>query len=221
MKKYCYFLVFLVIISTFSITTVLATDKTVLYPIAEYVDLYIDGSTTAQTVNLTEDFDYVARITFTLIFDGDIDFLHFGALGTPLTNGTAIQYNSSSLFSKNITCNHCFASLTYDMAIFSDDKNPIEHHLVARITFAHIVDDKGLDVRNYDLQFIVQDDITSACDNFFVCVQGYKLVSTPDNEAPPPNLLNNIQYFAVEFMSQPLLWVVLLMPLAAFWVIRK
>jgi len=221
MKKYQYIFVILMILPIFlSIGSVSADNETIQFPITEKANLYVDGSITPQVISLANDFDYVQRITFNLIWtETAIDFDHFGTHSAALTNGTLLQYNSSTLFEPIVSL-HCFAAIAYDMQINSDDKNPVENHLVTRLSFFKFTPE-GLDVRDMALTFTVQDNITAHCTAFFVCVQGYKVISTPDNYQAPPNIFSDIQDFAVEFMKEPLWWIALLIPAAAMVVILK
>jgi len=215
MKRNIIFLsLFLIFVSIICTTNSVAGPSTIHYPVVETVDLLVDGSITPQTISLTDDFHYVNRIGFVMIWEeNSIDYDQFGNHTDELENGTLIYYNNSQIFNA-ITCIRCFTSFSYDIQILKDDKNPIENHLSARVSFNNFVEG-GLDVRTYDLQFIVQDNNTLYASTFIVQIQGEKIIEVVDEKAPRPNLLDNINNFAIEFMKEPLWWVWLLIPLAA------
>lgn len=190
------------------------------YPVIETVDLLVDGSITPQIINYTSNFDTINRICFVLIWEeNSIDYDQFGTHTSHLENGTLITYKSLQLFNP-IDCIRCFTTFTYDVQILKDDKNPIENHLTARISFNNFVEG-GLDVRAYDLQFVVQDNNTLYANTFIAQIQGEEMIEVVDKKAPRPNLLDNINHFAIEFMKEPLWWVWLLIPLAAVVSILK
>ena len=198
-----------------------ASNASIIYdPVVETVNLLVDGSSSPQTISLTEDFDYVNHVVFVLIWqENSTDYDQFGTHISELENGTLVYYSDSQLFNA-ITCTKSFESFSYDMDILTDDKNPIENHLIARLSFNNFVG-QGLDVRTYDLEFIVQDNNTAYASTFEAQLQGEQMIEVHEKEAPRPILLNNINDFAVEFMKEPLWWIWLLIPIAAVVLLIK
>lgn len=193
------------------------------FMVLERVDLFLDGSITPITVNLTEDFQHVMRFVWNLIWmDNNIEFAVFGDLATPLTNGTQVLYNETVQLDP-ITAIGDFGSVSYDVRIDSDSRNPKENHLYSRLSFWKFIDsDEGLNVHDFTLQFRVRDNITDACDNFFVLVEGYKLFMP--NEDPQQAPLNPFQYFdrwARWAMTEPLIWLTIVLGIAAFVFMAK
>lgn len=210
------------------ITTIYAVDESdsnsVRFMVVENVDLYVDGSITPKLINLTEDFDHVMRFVWNLIWtDNDIDYDLFGTLGGPLTNGTEILYNGTEQL-KPVTSIGDFGVVSYDVRIDSDDKNPHTNHLYSRLSFWKFVDQEdGIAVHIHNIQFRVNDDITAACDDFFVSVQGYKLIVpfTPPKQYP----VNPFEYFnnwALWALTQPLVWLMTALSIAVIiYIFRK
>lgn len=221
MKRNIAFLSLLLMLGTMVLTMTPAVGTSIIhYPVVETVDLLVDGSQTAQTINLTEDFDYVNRICFVLIWgENSSDYNQFGNHTDELENGTLIYYDNSQFFDA-ITCITSFTSFSYNLQILTDDKNPIENHLIAQISFDKFIDG-GLDVRVYDLQFIVQDNNTAYASTFIAQIQGEEIIEVPEEKSPSPNFFDNINNFAVEFMKEPLWWVWLLIPIAAVILLLK
>jgi len=203
------------------LSPVSASNEIIYFPIVEPLDLYVDGSVSPQTLTASSEFDYITGLLFVLIWEeNSVDYDHFGNYTSSLANGTLIKYNGSQIF-ESIVSIGSFTTLSYDMQILEDDKDPIENYLFAPMAFTDFMED-GLDVRSHTLQFIVQDNNPAYCNSFIVQVHGVRGVYSPDNIAPPPNLLADIQDFAVGFMSYPLWWLAILIPaITIIWLIRK
>lgn len=181
------------------------------FMVFEKVDLYLDGSITPVIVNLTEPFDHVMRFVWNLIWrDNVVDFDVFGTLAVPLTNGTEVSYNGTTLQAQ-IKSIKDFGTLSYDVRIDQDDKNPKDNHLYSRLSFWKFVSyQEGLDVHDYTLQFQINDNITDACSDFFVMVEGYRLVYPEVAAIQFP--LNPFDYFnrwGLWALTQPLIWLMI------------
>lgn len=186
--------------------------KVIYEPVVEVLDLAQNGTLLAPyIVNLTEDFLIVQRLIWHLHFTTNtIDFDNFGD-DTPLTNGINVLYNGISLLGNvNITANSHFAHDSYDLTILSDDKNPKDNMLISRLSFSKFTDE-GLYINNArQLQFYIQDDMTSgtltSISMFNVTVQGFKRINN-DFIKPfdlyYPNVINpiiiNDLYIGVEY----------------------
>lgn len=203
------------------VSPVNASDEIIYFPIVEPLDLCIDGSVSPLTLTASSEFDYITGLLFVLIWEeNSVDYDHFGNHTSSLTNGTLIYYNNSQIF-ESIVSIGSFTSLSYDMQILEDDKDPVENYLFAPVDFTNFMED-GLDVRSRNLQFIVQDNNSAYCNSFIVQVHGVRGIYSPDKTTPPPNLLADIQDFAVGFMSYPLWWLAILIPaIGIIWLIRK
>lgn len=203
-------LIFLII----PITIVHASDKQQI-PVVEELDLLVDG-TTPQNVSVSEDFSYISRIIWDLHWSGnELDFDNFGD-DVALTVGIAKYYDGVSLFS-NITDIHGFSHSGFELRIDRDDKNPKNNHLVATNSFAKYIYPYGLPMRNHELDFIISDNITLATrniDHFQVIVEGFIFDDTTGTPTKTPNFFSEIQNFAMIFLSNPVLWVLLIIPIA-------
>lgn len=193
------------------------------FMVLEKVDLFLDGSITPILVNLTTDMTHAMRFVWNLIWnDNTIDFDVFGTLAIALTNGTQVIYNGSDQLDP-ITAIKDFGSVSYDVRIDSDDKNPKDNHLYSRLSFWKFVDAvDGLNIHDFTLQFRVRDNITAACDNFFVLVEGYKLVSPAGDPQQAP--LNPFEYFdrwARWALTEPLIWLTIITTIAVFVFMAK
>lgn len=193
------------------------------FMVLEKVDLFVDGSITPVLINLTEPFDHVMRFVWNLIWsDNEVDFDIFGTLAVPLTNGTEVLYNNTAQLD-SIKAIKDFGSVSYDVRIDRDDKNPKDNHLYSRLSFWKFVDQAdGLNIHEFDLQFRVNDDITAACDNFFVLVEGYRDINPFKDPQEAP--LNPFEYFdrwARWAMTEPLIWLTIILGIAAFVFMAK
>lgn len=221
MKRNIAFLSIILMLGTMVLTIIPAAGTSIIhFPLVETLDLLVDGSETPQTIDYTNNFDTINRMCFVLIWEeNSTDYDQFGNHTDELENGTLIYYNNLQIFN-TITCIKSFESFSYDLQILEDDKNPIENHLIAQVSFDNFVEG-GLDVRAYDLQFIVQDNNTAYASTFVVQIQGEEIIEVVDEKAPRPSFFDGINDFAVEFMKEPLWWVWLLIPIAAVVLLIK
>lgn len=175
-------------------------------------DLFVDGSVTPQTVNLT---GFPAGSWITLIIlnihfeDNALDFDGWGA-GPALTNGTAVLIDGENLLDANLTDNHGFGHLSGDLTIFTDDKNPKDNHFVSRFALWEVIPPWGLQWNNNaSLQFIVQDNqtaVANAVDLFEVNVEGFSLQQFASGEEDEPDVALN------EFLENQLRVIVTIAP---------
>ena len=214
MKKYFLPGVILLFLIAPIIGPVQAPESNIIrFMVLEKVDLFVDGSAAPVLIDLTEDFDHIMRFVWNLVWtDNDIDYDIFGTLAVALTNGTEVLYNGTEQLDP-IKAIKDFGSVSYDVRIDSDDKNPKTNHLYSRLSFWKFVDQAdGLAHHHHPIQFRVNDDITGACDDFFVLVEGYKLVVpfTPAKQYP----INPFTYFnnwALWAFTQPLVWLMIIL----------
>ena len=195
-----------------------------LYTLAlQRLDLYQDASHTPIIVNITTKFDYITSIYINLEWtDATLDWDKFGAgNGTSyLANGTA-PVRDGVLSPNLITTTAILLQGSIDYLFVSDEKNPESHILSVEVDYTKALS-KGLDMRgNHTYGWIIQDDITSYCDNFNVLVIGYTESNVIENRQTPPNILTDMQDFVMEFLSAPLWWVYLLIPLSGIFLIVK
>lgn len=206
------------ILAFFVFNSVNITTAAMIYtPVSESLNLKLDGSITPVTINLTETFHYVTYIMLHMEYD-DPNFIggEFGE-GTALINGTRVLYKGNSLVNGNLKDNDDFYDYFADVNRFTDDKDPKSTHIHAHLdftgTFQH-----NLRIHSFtDFQIVIQDDLTSATydlTSFDLFIHGFLSETAIENTQRPPNLLAQIQGFAVGFMSEPLFWVILLIPLA-------
>lgn len=193
------------------------------FMVLEKVDLFLDGSITPILINLTEPFDHVMRFVWNLLWpDNNIEFDVFGILANPLVNGTQVLYNNTVQLD-SITSIGDFGTASYDVRIDSDSRNPKENHLYSRLSFTRFIDtDTGLNVHSFDLQFRVRDNITAACDDFFVLIEGYKIIKP--FEIDQEFALNPFEYFdqwARWALTEPLIWLVIITGIAVFVFMAK
>ncbi len=194
------------------------------FMVLEKVDLFLDGSINPIMVNLTEPFDHVMRFVWNLIWeDNAVEFDVFGTLAVPLTNGTRIFYNNTVQLDA-IKAIEDFGTASYDVRIDKDDRNPKSNHLYSRLSFWKFIDkDVGLNVHDFDLQFEIRDNITDACSNFFVLVEGYRIVVP--HVAAKQFPLNPFDYFnrwALWALTQPLVWLMIMISIAVvLFIFRK
>lgn len=186
------------------------------FMVLEKVDLFLDGSITPIMVNLTEPFDHVMRFVWNLIWeDNAVEFDVFGTLAVPLTNGTRIFYNNTVQL-EAVRAIEDFGTASYDVRIDKDDRNPKSNHLYSRLSFTNFIDTVGgLNVHEFDLQFEIRDNITDACSNFFVLVEGYRVV-VPHVAAKqfPINPFDYFNRWALWALTQPLVWLMILISFA-------
>lgn len=147
-------------------------------PVIKEIDCNVDGSITPQSVNITSDdgFDYIGAVIFHISWVSN--FIFFDSFGTddPLENGTLVQYDFETLNSPLVSF-HSFARVMFDMEILSDDRNPKNNHMIARVLFANFVDPLGLKIKDgHTLSFVMQDNITAVVDSFDIIVGGWKLI---------------------------------------------
>lgn len=216
-------LLLFIIGTSIAVSHVQANGAPIKFIVVETVSLFIDGSINPVLVNLTKDFDHVMRIVWNLVWgEVNIDFDQFGTLAGPLTNGTEVFYNGTSV-NGAVTAIKDFGTVSYDVRIDTDDIALTTNHLYSRLSFFKIVDPlKGLDVHNFDLQFQINDDITAACDDFFALVQGYKFVTLSEEIQEFP--LNPFEYFdrwARWAMTEPLIWLTIILGIAVFVFMAK
>lgn len=193
------------------------------FMVLENVDLFLDGSITPIMVNLTEPFTHVMRFVWNLIWaDNAIEFNVFGDLATALANGTQVFYNNTAQLSA-ITTIGDFGTASYDVRIDSDSRNPKENHLYSRLSFTRFIDTvEGLNVHDFNLQFKIRDNITDACDAFFVLVEGYRVVKPIEIEQDFP--LNPFEFFdrwARWALTEPLVWLGIITGIAVFVFMAK
>lgn len=216
-------LLLLIIGTSITVTSIQANGAPIKFIVVENVSLFFDGSINPILVNLTKNFDHVMRVVWNLIWgEVNIDFDQFGILAGPLANGTKVFYNGTTV-NGAVTAIKDFGTVSYDVRIDTDDIALTTNHLYSRLSFFRIVDpNKGLDVHNYDLQFQINDDITAACDDFFVMVQGYKFVTIFDDPTQFP--LNPFEYFdqwARWALTQPIVWLGIILGIAALVYMAK
>ena len=193
------------------------------FMVIESVDLFVDGSVNPVLINLTEDFDHIMRLVWNLVWtDNVIDYDVFGTLIAPLVNGTEVLYNGTEQLEPIVAIKD-FGSASYDVRIDSDDKNPKTNHLYSRLSFWKFVDQEdGIAQHIHPIQFRVNDDITGACDDFFVLIEGYKLIVpfTPAKQYP----VNPFDYFnrwALWAFTQPLVWLMIMISIAVILLIFR
>lgn len=202
---------------------IVGIDEETKFPVIENVSLFLDGSINPILVNLTEPFEFVQRFVINVIWTKNtIIFDDFGTLGGGLINGTQFLYNGTIFGTVNQIAD--FGTLSYNVRIDTDDSGVKMNHLYSRLSFFKIVDEKfGLDVRTFDFQFRVQDDNTAAVDDFFITVQGFRVVggeSSPD----PTTAVSPFSYFntwALWLISQPLTYFMIIVGFGTIWILVK
>lgn len=183
-------------------------------PVINELDLFLDGSGTAITINLTKNFDYVCRFIYDLHFESnDLHFTSFGASGAGnLSTGVAVFYENELMFAKNITSIHAFTHTSYDIVILTDDKNPKVNHLACRLSFFKFVPPWGLRIlNNQSLQFIVADDITAvarAISHFSVTIEGFTIDETKEVKKPPSNPFETLNSWFAWFLASFGPWLI-------------
>ena len=206
-------------------STNITTGAIVKTPVIEKIDLMVDGSITPITKNLTETFHFITHMTLEMEYN-DPNWIgtEFGK-GTALTNGTCFLYKGSPFFYKNITENKQLYSFFSSVDRFTDDQDPKNVHVTAYLKFDRTFFIQLPISSLTDLQIMIQDDLTSATYDlveFELFIQGYTLETVIENTQKSPNLLMEIQDFAVGFMNEPLWWIVLIIPSAVvIMLIRK
>lgn len=216
-------LVILLLPLFFTIPEISGIDEETKFPVIETVSLFLDGSINPILVNLTEPFEYVKRFVINVIWTKNtIIFDDFGTLAGGLVNGTQFLFNNTVFGTVNEIAD--FGTLSYDVRIDTDDSGVKMNHLYSRLSFFKIVDHQfGLDVRDFDFQFRVRDDNTAAVDDFFITVQGFRVVggeTTPD----PETAINPFSYFntwALWLISQPLTYFMIILGFGVFWLLIK
>lgn len=217
-------LLFLIGLGSISIIAVQGNGEIpIRFLVAEQVNLRVDGSITPVLINLTKDFDHVMRFVWNLIWvEQNINFDDFGTKAGPLTNGTEFLYNGTNV-NGNITAIKDFGSASYDVRIDSDEVAQTKNHLYSRLSFTKITNiNDGLDVHNFDLQFRVNDNITDVCEEFFVFVEGYKLIIV--NEQPEQAPISPWAYFdrwALWMFSQPITFFAIILSGVVIFVLLK
>lgn len=187
MRKFkIYLLIFFGIIFFIPSFSVLAVDPiyptSYRLPLVEVLHLKVDGNATHPSViSTTVDFDWISRVVWSLSWEeNSINFDHFAG-GDALDCGIHVLVNGENITAECIKTIADFARDAYDITILSDDKNPIENHLVSRWSFFKLTGNDGIDVRNpkVNLNVHVHDNLTDvayAIDHFDLSVQGYKTI---------------------------------------------
>ena len=144
-------------------------------PVSEVIDLKVDGSDASVTKSLTKTYDYITHITLRFsyndtLFIGD----EFGE-GTALENGTCFLYQGADYFANPVKRNEQFYKFFEETTRFVDDKDPKHIHIIGHLEFEHIFGHPLRITALTDLQFKVQDDLTSSTydiDAFKMVIQG-------------------------------------------------
>ena len=144
-------------------------------PVSEVIDLKVDGSDVSVTKSLTKTYDYITHMTLRFsyndtLFIGD----EFGE-GTELENGTCFLYQGADYFANPVSRNEQFYKFFEEITQFVDDKDPKHTHLIGHLDFEHVFGHPLRITALTDLQFKVQDDLTSSTydlDAFKIVIQG-------------------------------------------------
>jgi hypothetical protein len=216
-------LFFLLVPLFLTVPGIAADREDIKFPVIENVSLLVDGSVNPVLVNLTEPFDFVQRFVINVIWTKNtIIFDDFGTLVGGLINGTQFLYNSTVFGTVNSIAD--FGTLSYNVRIDTDDSGVKQNHLYSRLSFFKFVDaDLGLDVQGFDFQFRVRDDNAAAVDDFFITVQGFRLLdaeASPD----PTTAVNPFDYFntwALWLLTQPLTYFMIIVGFGTIWILVK
>ncbi len=174
----------LILLSVFSLTPVQAKRIEDVFdefdyraPVIENVELNVDGSITPQLINITKDFDYVARLIVHLHWLANFIFFDDFGSGSALANGSLVLYDGVA-FNSAVKSHEDFGKLSYDIVILTDERSPKSNRLLARLSFTRFIDNNlGLKIKDgHMLSFLIRDNITDQADEFSVLVEGWKLV---------------------------------------------
>jgi len=161
-----------------------SASTSILTPVIESIDLMVDGSASVQHVNQTPDsFSYIMRMVWRLHWaNNELDWDDFGNLAEGLVNGVTVSFDGEELI-EPVKSVHDLAASAYELSLRTDDKNPKDNCLTARVSFYRFVPG-GLDVRrNQNLTFTVSEDINDTfVDGFAVALEGYLEPVSADDE---------------------------------------
>jgi hypothetical protein len=160
----------------------------VINPVSEWFNLSQYGTLNSPYIsNLTEDFEYITSISWTLTFTATVlDVVNKFAVNNELPNGINVYYNNESLLDhNNITTTEDFSNQefsAYNYVILTDELDNRE--MIAKWLYL----DTGLRIspaRTY--QIYIQDDLQSLQNvtEFSATIEGYQLY-TLDPENPDP-----------------------------------
>jgi len=212
----------------FPITKSVAFDElemAVTIPLVETLDLRLDGSITSILVPLTRDFDYVLRIIFHLEFN---DPNYVGSLwgeGAALANGTSIVVENVLLIDFNITQNKHLSHLAFDSIVIHDDADPKYTRIYTKMSFGEFCPNGIRIATNESLYFIVQDDMTAAAHDvteFTVIIEGFQIERQVAPKQYPVNPFEYFNNWAIWALTQPLVWLMILLSCAIIiYIFRK
>lgn len=195
-------------------------------PQAEIIDLILDGSINPVRKNLTKDYDFITKLHFELDYEQTDWIPSDFAASDALENGTATISENGALFDGNFTQNDKVYFAADIAIVVQDDKTPKVTHIYGLINLFEIMPIYGLAYTTIDsLYFIVQDNLTApayAIVEFQVLVIGFKWDDTKEASSSPPNPFETLNTWALWFMANWGLWLLVIVALAVFiFIIRK